>query len=109
MANESIVKLNSPLSNYSLLDKHLLSFGTVVVPELCVHTIDPSIEGSPSDFAEEYADQLSREFQETPDRMSEGIPQFDVLILGLDAEGKAAGLAAPPTPSAPQHHAVFLF
>ena len=74
-----------------------------------LHTIDPSIEGSPSDFAEEYADQLSREFQETPDRISEGIPQFDVLILGLDAEGKAAGLAAPPTPSAPLHHALFIY
>jgi 6-phosphogluconolactonase len=99
VANESIVKLNSAESNYSLLDKHLLSFGTVLVPEMCVHTIDPSLEGPPSVFAREYAEQLSREFLETPDRVSEGIPQFDVIILGLDVDGKAAGLAAPPTMS----------
>jgi hypothetical protein len=97
VANESIVKLTSSESNYSLLDKHLLSFGTVLVPEMCVHTIDPSVEGPPSLYAQEYADQLSREFQQASDRVSEGIPQFDMLILGLDAEGKAAGLAAPPT------------
>ena len=104
MANESIVKLKSSESNYSLLDKHLLSFGTVLVPEMCVHTIDPSIEGPASSFADEYADQLSREFQQTPDRISDGIPQFDVLILGLDPEGRAAGLVAPPTLSVPPPH-----
>ena len=103
MANESIVKLRSPESNYSLLDRHLLSFASVLVPEMSVHTINPSLEGPPSVFAEEYADQLSREFRESPDRVSEGMPQFDVLMLGLDAEGKAAGLAAPPTPSVSQH------
>jgi hypothetical protein len=104
VANESIVKLKSSESNYSLLDKHLLSFGTVLVPEMCVHTIDPSIEGPASSFADEYADQLSREFQQTPDRISDGIPQFDVLILGLDPEGRAAGLVAPPTLSVPPPH-----
>jgi hypothetical protein len=97
VANESITKLTSPESNYSLLDKHLLSFGTVLVPEMCVHTIDPLIEGPPSSFAAEYAQQISREFQHTPDRVSEGIPQFDVLMLGLDPAGKAAGLAASLT------------
>jgi hypothetical protein len=101
VANESIVKLKSSESNYSLLDKHLLSFGTVLVPEMCVHTIDPSIEGPASSFADEYADQLNREFQLTPDRVSDGVPQFDMLILGLDPEGRAAGLVAPPTLSVP--------
>jgi hypothetical protein len=104
VANESIVKLKSSESNYSLLDKHLLSFGTVLVPEMCVHTIDPSIEGPASSFADEYADQLNREFQQTPDRVSDGIPQFDMLILGLDPEGRAAGLVAPPTLSVPPPH-----
>ena len=65
---------------------------------MCVHTIDPSVEGPPSSFADEYTDQLFREFQHSPDRVSDGIPQFDVLMLGLDADGKAAGLALPPTP-----------
>jgi len=101
LANESIVKLTSAESNYSLLDRHFLSFGTVLVPEMCVHTIDPSVQGPPSLFAEEYSDQLFREFQHSPDRVSDSIPQFDMLILGLDAEGRAAGLALPPTPSVP--------
>jgi 6-phosphogluconolactonase/glucosamine-6-phosphate isomerase/deaminase len=108
VADESLVKLRSQESNYSLLDKHLLSFPSVLVPEMCVHTINPSLEGPPSVFAEEYAEQLSREFHESPDRVSEGIPQFDVLILGVDADGKAAGLAAPPTPSVFQHSSTLL-
>jgi 6-phosphogluconolactonase len=112
LADERCVPLNHPDSNYRMIEANLLR--RVSIPRRNVHPV--LVDQEPRAAAEAYEGELRRFF-----RLADGEPpRFDLIMLGLGADGHTASLfpghaaagetrlAVPVSRPAPDHDRVSL-
>lgn len=87
--DERLVPLDHPESNYRLAREALLA--RVLVPRENIHPI--SVYMAPRQASENYEQELRHFF-----RTRKGVPSFDLILLGVGADGHTAALfpGAPP-------------
>jgi 6-phosphogluconolactonase len=83
LADERVVPLDHPDSNYAGLSEHLLS--KVPIPQENIHTIDEALLDDPEAVADEYEKQMVATFVGSN---SIAFPRFDLILLGI---GSVAG------------------
>jgi 6-phosphogluconolactonase len=83
-ADERMVPLDSPRSNYALVRERLLDH--VPVPEANIHPVAVGLAGS-AEAATKYEQQLLR-----LRRSARGLPRFDLVLLGMGEDGHTASL-----------------
>ncbi len=79
--DERAVPIDHPDSNFGMIERELLR--SVQIPESHVHRVHTELGAQAA--AEEYESQLRKSFVT-------GIPQFDVLLLGMGEDGHTASL-----------------
>lgn len=84
LADERLVPIESPMSNYKMIDEHLIQPGKI--PPSHVHPVD--ITESAELSAKEYETEILDYFQ----LKKGGIPAFDIILLGLGNDGHTASL-----------------
>jgi 6-phosphogluconolactonase len=84
--DERVVPPNHPDSNYLLASQTLLD--QVQLPAKNIHRIHGELD--PKEAAKQYEQELTSFFTPTPG----GIPQFDLVLLGLGEDGHTASLFA---------------
>ena len=75
--DERAVPIDHPDSNFGMIERELLR--SVQIPESNVHRVHTELGAQAA--AEEYESQLRKSF------VTAGIPQFDVLLLGIGEDG----------------------
>jgi 6-phosphogluconolactonase len=80
--DERAVPIDHPDSNFGMIERELLR--SVQIPQNNVHRMRTELGAQAA--AEEYESQLRRSFVAT------GVPQFDVLLLGMGEDGHTASL-----------------
>jgi len=84
LVDERYVPYSDPLSNFSLVQKTLLS--KISIPQHNVHPINTEIS-PPENAATLYADELKTFFE-----MRGNYPVFDLILLGIGEDGHTASL-----------------
>jgi 6-phosphogluconolactonase len=80
--DERVVPIDHPDSNFGMIERELLR--SVQIPEKNVHRMHAELGAQAA--AEEYESQLRKSF------VAGGVPQFDVLLLGIGEDGHTASL-----------------
>ena len=80
--DERAVPIDHPDSNFGMIERELLR--SAQIPESNVHRVHTELGAQAA--AEEYESQLRKSF------VAAGIPQFDVLLLGIGEDGHTASL-----------------
>jgi len=85
LVDERFVPWDSPESNYRMLQENLL--GRVQIPRENIHPI-PTNQSSPEISARTYEEELRRFFKLDEN----GVPEFDLILLGIGEDGHTASL-----------------
>lgn len=80
-ADERVVPLDHPDSNYASVNEHL--FSKVAIPKQNIHVIDVTKLDDPEAVADEYEKQLVAAFV---GKDSVAFPRFDLCLLGIGPE-----------------------
>jgi 6-phosphogluconolactonase len=84
-ADERFVPSDSADSNYRLLNETL--FKNIPIPACNIHTVTTD-EADPLSSARKYEEEIKGFFM----RPGEGLPEFDLVMLGIGADGHTASL-----------------
>ena len=77
-ADERVVPLDHPDSNYAAVNEHL--FSKVPIPKKNIHVIDMSLLDDPEAVADEYEKQMIATFVGSN---AIAFPRFDLILLGI--------------------------
>lgn len=86
-ADERVVPLDHPDSNYAAVNEHL--FSKVPIPKANIHVIDVTLLNDPEACADEYEKQLVAAFV---GKDSVAFPRFDLCLLGIGPDGHTCSL-----------------
>lgn len=99
-ADERVVPLDDPESNYGSVNEHL--FSKVPIPKENIHVIDVSLLSDPEAVADEYEKQMIATFVEGSNSIA--FPRFDLILLGI---GSVLPPSSPPYVSSLTPNATF--
>ncbi|KAK4704804.1 6-phosphogluconolactonase, partial [Phenoliferia sp. Uapishka_3] len=86
-ADERVVPLDHPDSNYASVNEHL--FSKVPIPKKNIHVIDVSLLDNPEAVADEYEKQMIATFVGSN---AIAFPRFDLILLGVGPDGHTCSL-----------------